>query len=788
MDRVLSSCSAKPELFALRKRKSRIHGAVLVRKSLLGQSEVTISKQHKSGPRVAGFTIICLNRNSGASPRCIPGTAATKSRQDAGRLVRRNSIALLAVLALLVCATPAQAYIGPGAGFALASSLFVIAWTFLLAVLTIVLWPFRWLFRAVRGRKAFARSKIKRLVILGLDGLEHTLAERFMAEGKMPNLKRLKERGSFRLLGTTTPPLSPVAWSSFLTGVNPGKHNIYDFLNTNRRNYTPFLSSVDIQPPTRTLKLGKYAIPLNKPSIRLMRKGKPFWNTLGEHGIFTSVIRVPITWPPEKCRGVVLSAMCVPDLRGTQGLFSFYSTQPEGESEKTGGEQVRVKREGNLIRSELIGPDNSMKPGAGPMKIPFAVEILRPGEAVLRIDGEKFTLRPYEYTPWVTVKFKAAPGITVNGICRFMLVRTEPEFELYVMPINLDPEKPAMPISHPAAYSTYLAKRYGPFATLGLAEDTWVLNEGLVEDGAFLDQCLSIDGEREKQFFDALTNTKRGLCVCVFDGTDRIQHMFWRYLERDHPAHPANLNPSYTPNRFESTIEELYVRMDGIVGETMKRAANKETMVMVISDHGFNSFRRGVDLNAWLIENGYMTLKPGAKLGFNYLMEVDWSRTRAFALGLAGIFLNVKGREAQGVVEPGAGVKQLKGEIIAKLTGLRDPKNGLPAIRRVFDKETCYDGPFRDAAPDLVVGYHRGYRVDWDTAIGKVTDSVFHDNTKAWSGDHCIDPELIPGVLFCTHQVESESPRLMDLGPTALQLFGVDVPKNMDGVPLKIAV
>ena len=697
--------------------------------------------------------------------------------------------------ACLFWATPAQAYIGPGAGFAVASSLFTIIATMLGAMLTLLIWPIRWVIRSVKGRKAFARSKVKRLVILGLDGLEHTLAERFMDEGKMPNLKRLKEMGSYQLLGTTTPPLSPVAWFSFLTGVNPGKHNIYDFLNTDRRNYLPYLSSVDIHPPTKNLKLGKYVIPLNKPDIHLQRKGKPFWNTLGEHGIFTSVIRVPITWPPEKCRGVVLSAMCVPDLRGTQGMFSFYSTRSNEGQEHIGGEQVHVKREGRLIRSELIGPDNSVKPSAGAMKVPFTVMLSdRAGEATLKIEGDKYPLKINEYTPWITVKFAAAPGVKVNGICRFMLVSTEPEFELYVMPINLDPEKPAMPISYPTAYSTYLAKRYGPYATLGLAEDTWVLNEGLVNDDAFLKQCVSIDSEREKQWFDSLENTQRGLCAVVFDGTDRLQHMFWRYLEKDHPAHPANLDPNYKPNGHEKTIEELYIRMDKLVGKTMDKVlgdgngADRDTMLMVISDHGFNPFRRGIDLNAWLIENGYMKLKPEASLGFKYLSEVDWEHTRAYALGLAGMFLNLKGREARGIVEPGEEAGKLKKEIIEKMTGMKDPKNGKVAVRRVFDKDKAYAGPFRDTAPDFVIGYNRGYRVDWDTALGKVTDAVFHDNTKAWSGDHCIDPELIPGVFFCSHKVQSESARLMDLGPTALDLFGVDVPYNMDGKPLKIAV
>ncbi len=732
-----------------------------------------------------------------------------QSRGTARPQVRWAGAVVVAAALVLLSPSLVQAYIGPGAGFAVVSSLAVIVWTMFLAFIALMTWPIRWITRSIRGRRAFAKSRIKRLVILGLDGMEPSLAERFMAEDKMPNLARLKKFGSYQLLGTTTPPLSPVAWSSFLTGVNPGKHNIYDFLNADRRNYLPYLSSVEILPPARTLKVGGYTIPLSKPSLRLMRKGKPFWNTLGEHGIFTSVIRVPITWPPEKCRGVVLSAMCVPDLRGTQGLFSFFSTRPNDEGERTGGEQIQVRREGRVIRSDLVGPDNPIRLGAGAMKVPLKVTIhddraarKTDAAATLQIAGESHPLRLNEYTPWITVKFKAAPTVTVSGICRFMLVSVEPEFELYAMPINLDPEKPAMPISHPAAYSTYLAKRFGPYATLGLAEDTWVLNEGLVDDDAFLKQCISIDAEREQQFFDALEKTNRGLCVCVFDGTDRIQHMFWRYLEKDHPAHPANLRKDYKPTAHERAIEDLYVRMDRLVGRTLEslygkpegdgndlaRIGQSETMLMVISDHGFNPFRRGIDLNAWLIGNGYLTLKPGAKHGEKYLKGVDWSKTRAYALGLAGMFLNLRDREAQGIVEPGEEARKLKQEIIAKLSGLKDPKSNEVAIRRVFDKDSAYNGPFKDAAPDLVIGYNRGYRVDWDTAIGKITRDVFHDNTKAWSGDHCIDPELIPGVFFCSHKVRAGAPRLMDLGPTALDLFGVEVPEHMDGRPLQIDV
>ena len=690
-------------------------------------------------------------------------------------------------LAVLGSVPSALAYIGPGAGFAVASSLFAILATIGLALLTLLTWPFMWVIRTIRNRRAFGKAKVDRLVILGLDGLEPSLVEKFLTEGKLPNFARLKAMGGFHRLGTTLPPLSPVAWSSFTTGANPGKHNVYDFLNSDRRTYLPTLSSVDIRPPTKTLSLGKYKIPLNKPEIRLLRKGKPFWTTLGEHGIFSSIIRVPITFPPESFRGVLLSAMCAPDLRGSQGTFSFYSTRSD-DSERTGGEQIAVERVGNTIKSHLVGPENSLVPDAGDMTCPFTITIDDKTEsAMLTIGGEKYDLKPHVYTPWITVDFPAGLGMNVSGICRFLLNKTTPEFELYVTPINLHPEKPAMPISHPTAYSNYLAKRFGSYATLGLAEDTWALNEELIDDNAFAEQCDSIDAEREDQFFDALEKTNRGLVVCVIDGSDRIQHMFWRYLEDDHPANPKN-NPSPVSNGDRKTIERMYQRMDKLVGKTLDKVqrAGGRQMLMVISDHGFSSFQRGIDLNAWLIENGYMKLKPDAKPGTKYLQGIDWSQTKAYTLGLAGMFINQKGRETHGIVAKGSETEALKQEIIDKLTGLTDPANGKTAILKVYDKLKAYSGPYRDTAPDLVIGYNRGYRIAWDTAIGRITDAIFHDNTKAWSGDHCIEPELIPGVFFCSHTVEAEAPRLMDLGPTALQLFGCGVPKNMDGKPLTI--
>lgn len=690
----------------------------------------------------------------------------------------RTSIAL-AIVALLLCNSSALAYVGPGAGFAVGTTLFAFFVAFFSGLVAIFSWPVRYAFRAIRGRKAMARARVKRFVILGLDGMEPTLAEKFMAEGKMPNLSRLAQQGSYMKLGTTAPPLSPVAWSSFLTGCNPGKHNIFDFLTRDRRTYMPLLSSVNIRGPRRIWKIGEYRVPVGKPDVRLLRKGVPFWNVLGDHGIFSNVLRVPITFPPEKFRGIVLSAMCVPDLRGTQGTFSYFTTKAP-DSEHIGGDQIRVKKEGKVIRAHLIGPADSTREPAEPMRCPFEVRIVDQKSATLSIGGESIALEKNKYTPWIGVEFKSALGMKIRGICQFLLLRAEPDFELYVTPIQVDPEKPALPISHPLVYSTYLAKNQGAYATLGLAEDTWGMNAKILDDDGFLHQCLEADAEREKMFFDALEKVRRGLCVCVFDGTDRIQHMFWRYIDSQHPAHAGQCD-----KQRRKAIDDLYVRMDDLVGRTMKECDGDDTVLMVISDHGFNSFRRGIDLNVWLEQNGYLVLKPDGR-GKKYLAGVDWSRTRAFALGLAGIWLNVQGREAHGIVDP-SDADALRDELCAKLTGLRDEEKNEIAISRAFNAHKIYQGPYTAEAPDLIIGYNRGYRVSWEAAIGQPTDSVFHDNNKAWSGDHCIDPKLIPGVMFCNRKITAESPRLMDIGPTVLDMFGVDVPRHMDGKPFAVA-
>jgi predicted AlkP superfamily phosphohydrolase/phosphomutase len=278
--------------------------------------------------------------------------------------------------------------------------------------------------------------------------------------------------------------------------------------------------------------------------------------------------------------------------------------------------------------------------------------------------------------------------------------------------------------------------------------------------------------------FAAMEKLRRGSLVCVFDGTDRIQHMFWRYMEKGHPA-PVERDGGPGP----TAIEEIYRKNDALIGQVMERMGEGD-LLMVLSDHGFASFRRGVNLNRWLLDNGHLALKEGADGSAEWLAQVDWSRTKAYVLGLTGMWLNLKGREAHGIVEPGEPARRLKAELMSRLKALRDEEKGQVGINELFDTAELYEGPYLADAPDLIIGYADGYRVSWDCATGVVAGPVFEDNRKAWSGDHCIDPRLVPGVFFCTKKIRKKDPALVDIAPTTLRLFGLDPPAHMDGEAL----
>ncbi len=692
--------------------------------------------------------------------------------------------ALAAVLALLLVAEPgaAYAYIGPGAGFALGGSMLVLVATFALAFVIILTWPLRLVYRLLTVGNPYKSALTKRVVILGLDGMDPGLTTKFIREGRMPNFAALAERGVFRPLDTSMPSMSPVAWSTFATGTDASHHCIYDFLTRDPCTYGPMLSSTDIGSAKRVLNIGRYMIPLGKPRMRLLQKSQHFWKLLGEKHIFSIIQRVPITFPPVPFKnGLLLSGMCVPDLRGSQGTFSFFSTETAegGEAKFIGGEQTVLRRKGNVIRSRLVGPDNSMLASGGRMTIPFTLTIAGDGNSArMEITGaDPFTLEVGKYSEWVELTFKAGLGVKVSGIAKFYLISTSPHVNLYMTPIHIDPENPAMPISHPEVYAIYLAKKQGKYATLGLAEDTWSLNNRVIDEKLFFEQAMDIYEERERMFLDAVKQSKSGLVTTVFDTTDRVQHMFYRYLDHTHPA-----NEGKDTEQWKDAIARVYEKADQLLGKVSHLVEDPGTVFMVISDHGFTNFRRGVNINAWLRDNGYLFMKDeGARSGGEYFEGVDWSRTKAFALGLTGIFINRAGREKSGIVAEGKEYRELVEELAAKLEALIDPATGEKCVRRVAISQQFFEGPYRFDAPDLLVGWEGGYRHSWECAVGEVTEEVISDNCKSWSGDHCVDPSIVPGVFFCNRSIAEEQPRLVDIPATVMRLFGQDIPGYMQG-------
>jgi predicted AlkP superfamily phosphohydrolase/phosphomutase len=688
--------------------------------------------------------------------------------------------------AVLASFAPIPAYIGPGAGFALGGSFLFALAGIALALLALLLWPARVTIRSLRGRGRRRGARARRVVVLGLDGLDPVLARRWMDEGQLPHLDALRREGGFRPLGTTWPAMSPVGWSTFATGVDASGHNIFDFLARDRQTHLPTLSSTRLRrAPQR--RLGPFKLPGGGHPFESLKRSKPFWTTCAEAGVPTSILRVPITFPPDRFGGKLLSAMCVPDLRGTQGTFTEFREPGQGgaadAAATTGGVRLVLTGDGtDRFRGALPGPD--APDGRGPLVAPVAVTVDRANaRATFSLAGRTCTLGPDEYSDWIPVAFGRGAQ-QAHGICRLRVTSFSPRFAFYVTPLHIDPAKPAVPISNPPHLAMTLAKLQGPYATLGLAEDTWALNERVIDEQAFLEQAYAIHEERRRQFLHALDRTPEGVVSVVFDATDRIQHMFFRYLDPEHPA-----NRGKDTQKHKDAILDLYRRADALVGETRARLRRGDVL-LVASDHGFKQFQRGVNLNAWFRANGYLFLRsdpasgplPAIPAGTRLeVADIDWPRTRAYTNGLAGFYLNVKGREHDGCVEP-AEATALKRELVDRLRGLPDPgRDGQEAITELWACEDIYRGPYRENGPDVIVGYRPGYRADWDAAVGAVTDDVISDNTRSWSGDHCMDPRQVPGVLFSSLPFAAGKPSLVDLAPTVLDLLGLPRPAHMTG-------
>ena len=659
-----------------------------------------------------------------------------------------------------------------------------------------------------------ARRAAKKVFVIGFDGMDPTLSERYMSEGKLPNLKQLAEGGTFKKLETTQPSESPVAWSSFATGVNPGKHNIYDFLVRDFETYLPDLAGVKRQPPNFLWGF----LPTSRPKLTSTRGGTSFWVHAGADGIKSVVLTVPMTFPPEAVEhGKLLGGLPLPDIRGTIGFFSYWATDlssfEEGNTE-FGGFLKRLLFEGGLAKTQLKGPESPIlkqeeaqlrekkKKAALSEKEQARLEALAvkdvnlpmnvrwtegSGKAEIEVQGTRLTLKAGEWSDWVPVTFSFNFLVKVKGIVQFHVIRADKELQLYASPINLDPRDPPIPISKPDSFSAELVKKIGLYRTVGWAEATWPLNDGRIDEADFLYDCERAFQDRERIILKSLETEDWDLFVAAIETTDRVSHLMWRLIDPKHPMYDKAL-----AEKYGDSIEKIYRRADDFVGRLQAKVP-KDALFIVMSDHGFHSFRRGVNLNTWLVQNGYMAFEGESKqkgladlFGRGKLMEgVDWSKTKAYAIGLGQIYFNLRGRESQGIVSAGAEYKALQEEIRGKLVGLVDPDDGARAFRDIYRRDDIYTGEYLQAAPDLQVGFNDGYRVGWQDSLGGVTRSVFENNNRKWSGDHCATAtEISGGVLFANVKIASQQPHIMDLSPTILKALGAPLPKDVDGKPL----
>lgn len=600
-----------------------------------------------------------------------------------------------------------------------------------------------------------------RVVILGFDGMDPALTERWMADGRLPNFAALATEGHYQRLATTNPPQSPVAWASFATGLDAGGHGIFDFLRRDPETYAPDFSIARQEPPEHTLDIGGWSLPFDEGRVVNRRDGEPFWSAVEQRGQRASVLRVPVTYPPDPITRM-LSGMGVPDLLGTQGTYTLYATRRLPGAENGGRVELVGLGDDGVLRSEFKGPAHPLRPKAPPLTVLLTLEARGDG-ARLVLDDQAVDLEVGRWSDWLHVRFRFGGVAGIDGMLRANLQEGFPRPRLYLSPLQVDPRAPAIAISAPPDYAERLAEAIGDYHTLGMPEETWAFNQGHLDEAAWLDMVRTTLAEGEAMLRDTLARDDSELVVKVFVQTDRVSHMFWRGLDEAHPLHAASSETA------RGAIAWIYAEADRILGE-VRAQLRPDDRLIVLSDHGFSSFRRAVHLNRWLVDAGYLVLAPGADPSAPLFASVDWARTRAYALGLNGLFINRKGREAQGIVDAAA-APALEAELAQRLSGLTDPADGQTMIRRVLAAGALYHGPHLDEAPDLVVGYAPGYRASWQTSLGAVPAMLVEDNRQPWSGDHCIDPDAVPGVLFTSFKPGADVPGIEAVGETARRLL-----------------
>lgn len=690
---------------------------------------------------------------------------------------------------------------------------------------------------------AFAAAGQQKVIVVGFDGVDARLTEQWMNEGKLPNMARLRANGTFRPLRPTLPAQTPVSWSTFSTGIDPGRTGIFDFLRRDPKTYLPVFAAFD--EVTQPLFLGdknpiaaaagvaflfaivaailllcrkrvagsimvvvtilaatgaffatKKWIPAGTPGVINRRQGIPFWDVAAKAGKKATIVQVPMTFPATDFPdGHMLSGLGVPDVSGRIGKPFYFTSELDihrGNNEFS-IEVVQLEDNKGVIETKIQGPPNRLFNDPPYIILPMKLTVAEDRNSVqIEVSGQTFTLKEGEWSGWTDFVFPFNPIVKLHGISRFHLVSVKPEVRLYLSPINFDPRNlpPGFRISTPPSWAGEIANG-GLFKTIGWQIDTWAISEGFATEQIFWDDMNWTVARAREMFADNLA-AKNDVLVQQFEFPDRVAHVFWRLVDPKHPAYDAALAA-----KWGTAIERSYMLMDAIVGDAVAGAEKQGAVLMVVSDHGFASFRKSVNYNTWLVLNGYMTLKSGVQAKDRNLEmlfdqgqfweNVDWSKTRAYSMGLGQLYINLAGREARGIVKPGAEYDALKKELQQRLVAMTDPEDGSRPVRRVIAREEVYRQFDPNLIPDLFVTNNDGYRVSWQTSLGGVQKEMIQPNPQVWSGDHCsVDPEIVNGIFLSNRKLQTtRAPYIGDIYPTVLGLLGVKPPYELDGVELK---
>jgi len=676
------------------------------------------------------------------------------------------------------------------------------------------------------GAAAEARGEVvrdephKRVVVLGIDGLDPELLaetiERYPEH--MPNFRKLIAEGDgIQSLGTSIPPQSPVAWSNFITGLDPGGHGIFDFIHRDTVTRAPAASTVKVGQMDNLGLFGDWKLPMGGDSPS-NRSGEAFWVTLANHGVAADVWRMPINFPVEPALGLSFPGMMTPALDSAYGEYTIFTTNPPVKTSMSGGEYRAVREFSGVIDTFLTGPPNQFKVGDPASQAAITIYVDHESQSVAIDTGvDVIVMEPGEWSDFAHVNFDMLPMgmMGIGGVVRFYLRSIDPELELYASPVNIDPEAPAMPVSEPDTASADLAELIGVYYTQGMAEEVNALKDDALTDLEFMQQAELVYDERVRMMDAAIDryidDAEGGFLFFYYSTVDLCCHMVWRLSDEGHPqfeqmkglaAEDSSAWSGREGSTWNDVVHDLYIKMDPILGRLRERVG-EDTLIFVMSDHGFAPFSRKFSLNRWLYDEGYLVLKEGfapelPKSDPEYsqvfiMNSVDWSKTRAYGMGFNGLYLNLAGRELDneateedesGIVQAGE-KRALLEEIKAKLEAIRDPKDGTQVIFTADITEDVYNGPRLPEAPDIQVGFNYGYGNSDAASTGRVPNKVLEDNLGGtFNGNHLMASEVVKGTLLTNAPVQDGAHSLKDLTVEILKQYGIAPAVDQTGHPV----